>query len=452
MKQILFIAGTSLSPFNTMVTIAEYIKNNSAKYEPVFILSSSQFELKIENLEKKAIKYIKLYENNHQFIKEKNKSILKKIYKAFQKNSLFLCANSMRIHNSLVHKYKKIESICNKFEIQAIFIPCDRCGGYENLFLKYAKENNIKSFVFPYAYTDPVSRLDRRYDKYGLTFDIIKSPWINFYIAKKYPKQVFEHNGVKSLFYPADYILAASKFGSLAKDPWNIGGSGMVDYICLQGQEEKDKSIIYGVKNNLYITGHPEHDLLCQSFLKKNIVRKEFIERFSLDKNKKIVILALPQWYENNVLTRVEADRYHKMLINDILKNDINLLVSLHPKMDVDYYKNKLSKVNILNQSLSACLPIADIFVSGFVGTATWAMLLGIPTVLMNEFDFKYEYILKIKGIIKTDTNTFKYEIAKLLANQEYYEQIQQYQIESSKYFAKFDGKVNQRFLELIEE
>ncbi len=79
-------------------------------------------------------------------------------------------------------------------------------------------------------------------------------------------------------------------------------------------------------------------------------------------------------------------------------------------------------------------------------------MLLGIPTVLMNEFDFKYEYIASLKGILKTDRETFAKEVNRLLADESYYKLIKSHQDESSKYFAKFDGNVNQRFLELIKE
>ncbi len=452
MKKVLFIAGTSLSPFNTMLTIAKHIQKHSNEYEPLFILSTSQFEVKVKDLEAVRIDYKRFYSNSSVNFVKKNESLLRKIYKNLQKTSLFLYLNSIRIYKQLVSNYKKIDEICKDMDIQAIFIPCDRCGGYENLFLKYAKENSIKSFVFPYAYTDPVSRLDRRFDKDELCFNVLKSPWINFMIEKKYPKQVFKHDGLKSLFYPADYVLATSKFGSLALDPWNVGGSGMIDYICLQGEQEKDKSISFGIKDNLYTTGHPEHDLLYESFLQKDRVKNELINKFSLDSSKKIVILALPQWYENKVLNREDSDKYHKLLVQSILSNDVNLLISLHPKMEVEYYKKSLGDVNILEQSLSSCLSIADVFVSGFVGTSTWAMLLGIPTVLMNEFDFKYEYIASLKGILKTDRETFAKEVNRLLADESYYKLIKSHQDESSKYFAKFDGNVNQRFLELIKE
>jgi len=451
MKQkVLFIAGSSLSPFNTMLTIAKYIKENDKSLDPVFVLTSSQFESKISILEENNISYEKMYVKKNNITKDVSK--LKKVYKFLQKSSLFLYLNHFRIYKDLNIKYKKILSMFKPEKIKAIFIPCDRCGGYENLFLKYAQEYKIKSFVFPYAYTDPISRLDVRVKRDELKFSFIKSPWINFLIANKYPKQVFEHNGDKSLFYTADYVLATDKFGSLAKDPWNIGGSGMVDYICLQGEQEKDKSIKYGIKDKLYITGHPEHDLLYNSYLQKDKIKKEIVKKFNLDKNKKIVILALPQWYENSVLSREDSNKYHNLLIEKINEKDVNLLISLHPKMDRKYYQEKLKNIDILDNSLSNVLPIADIFVSGFVGTATWAMLLEIPTILMNEFDFKYEYIMQLNGIIKTDTNSFNSEIDKLIVDNNYYNLIKNYQIQSAKYFAKFDGKVNQRFLNLIKE
>jgi len=449
-KQILFIAGTSLSPFNTMVTIAKYILENS-EYEPFFVLSSSQFESKISLLEQNNISYKKMYGKASNSI-DKNYNLLRKIYKTLQKSSLFLYLNHFRIYKSLVNKYQKILNIFNSDEIQAVFIPCDRCGGYENLFLKFSKEYNIKSFVFPYAYTDPISRLDRRFDKNELIFDMIKSPWLNYMIQSKYPKQIFEHDNKKALFYTSDTILAMDKFGSLPLDPWNIGGSGMIDYICIQGEQEKDKSIQNGVIDHLYITGHPEHNLLYKAYEEQENIKDKLITQFNLDKTKKIIILALPQWYENKILDRDTTDKYHKLFIDSIMKCDINLLVSLHPKMEVSYYEDRLKGINILEQSLSSCLPIADIFVSGFVGTATWAMLLEIPTILMNEFDFKYEYIMKLEGILKTDTDSFENVMVKLINDSEYYNKIKNYQIQSAKYFAKFDGKVNQRFLELIEE
>ena len=106
--------------------------------------------------------------------------------------------------------------------------------------------------------------------------------------------------------------------------------------------------------------------VLYQSYEKKDEVKESLIKEFNLNRDKKIVILALPQWFENKVLNRETTDKYHKLLVDNIIKNDVNLLISLHPKMGIDYYKNKLGNVNVLNQSLSSCLPVADIFVSGF--------------------------------------------------------------------------------------
>ncbi len=79
--------------------------------------------------------------------------------------------------------------------------------------------------------------------------------------------------------------------------------------------KEKDKSISFGIKDNLYTTGHPEHDLLYESFLQKDRVKNELINKFSLDSSKKIVILALPQWYENKVLNREDSDKNHKLIV-----------------------------------------------------------------------------------------------------------------------------------------
>lgn len=452
MKKVLFIAGTSLSPFNTMLTIAKYIQKHSNEYEPLFILSTSQFEVKVKDLESAGIDYKRLYSNSSVSFVKKNESLLRKIYKNLQKTSLFLYLNSIRIYKQLVSNYKKIDDICKDMDIQAIFIPCDRCGGYENLFLKYAKENNIKSFVFPYAYTDPIMRHSKRKNKIELIFNKFYSPWINFFISKKFPKQVFEYDGVKCLFYPADYILATSKFDSLAINPWSIGGSGMIKYICVQGEEEKEKSKRWGVSNNLYITGHPEHDLLYDSIKNIEVIKNSLIEKFNLDKSKKIIVFSLPQWFENDILPKDIALNLQKKLISDIKKSRENLIISLHPKMDKSLYFSELKGENIIFDPLSSYLAIADIFIANSSsGTITWSLLLNIPSILLDEHDFIFKFYEENDCFIKCKDNELSRKIVEI-RKEENMVSIKKNLSKLSSFYAKFDGNVNQRFLELIKE
>lgn len=456
-NKVVFVCGTSLSPFNTMLTMAKYVKDHS-ELEPIFIISKADFEPKFLLLEREGIKFIKLYGSSIQSAPDKSnieikiRQVIKGVYLELQRFSIFHLLYSWVVAKQLRKQYSKLESILNELQIQALFVPSERCRGYEMLSLKYANKNSIKTFVFPYAYTDPISRLDRRIHRQDQGFKIFKAPLLNHYFKGKYPKQIFSHNDTSRYFYPLYFTLAADSFGILPQDPWSVGGSGFVDYTCVQGQEEVDKSNKYGVNRNLYITGHPEHDELYFSSLHEDSIKQQLIRKFTLDSSKKIIIVGLPQWFENKILSREESDNNHLLLLNELNKQDVNLLISLHPKMDQVYYFSKYPQFKILEQSLSSCIAAADIYVSSFVGTALWAMLLGIPCLLMDEFDFKYQYLQGIHGIVKCDRKTFGKNICEMCSDPKYYEELQNLQKYSSKYFAKVDGKVNQRFLDLISE
>ena len=110
------------------------------------------------------------------------------------------------------------------------------------------------------------------------------------------------------------------------------------------------------------------YDHIYKQYLNKNSIRQDMMKKYCLDKDKKNIIIALPQLGEHGELPWNRHWKEINFLIETLESLNHNTLISLHPKMNEKEYKFLEKKYNckILSERLFDVIPSADLFVATY--------------------------------------------------------------------------------------
>ncbi len=202
------------------------------------------------------------------------------------------------------------------------------------------------------------------------------------------------------LFQSREHLLAHKMFGTLSNFPW-FNGNGLNDLILVNNGFDKIDLIDNKVEEKkILIIGHPEYELIYKNFLKKEKLKSKIYQENQFDNNKKLIIAAIPQWFEQGLLNIEEHNKEIKNYLEILSRTECNILLSLHPRQQLkDYLDLEDKYIKISKTKLSNILCCADRYVTNLSSTIIWGILLGIPTVTYDPCKLKYKNLLKFKSI-----------------------------------------------------
>lgn len=421
MKNILIVA-TQPQRFLSQLTFARSINNLTKEFKIYFFIGekvSFQYRSEVNSLEFDIINNIDNYYNPSKNLILKN--IFKKIIKKFillnyrkklkqilnkikyTKLFTYILKRQERIFfDNINNKYEKILKLVKKYNISTFLINGDRHLGYEPIFLKLSKTLNISSIIVYLAlYAEEEQMLLNKPPTKKIKPNIFTSS----YIIKS--QNNLKYKVVDNRFYYNHPTAnALNKFGVLTTNPY-VMGSGYSNILCLPNNFYKNSYIKKNVnKNKIRVVGDTIYDHLYKQLLNKLEIKKKIIEKYNLDKNKKIFIFAPSQLAEHFITSWERHWKDINFLIKTLCEVDGNILISLHPKMDRSKYKflENQNNCKILNEPLSDVLPTADMFIAGFSSTIIWSVLCGIRTIIVDTANLRlkiYDFLKSVKTVNK---------------------------------------------------
>ncbi|GAB1536515.1 hypothetical protein ADMFC3_21460 [Geovibrio sp. ADMFC3] len=291
-------------------------------------------------------------------------------------------------YHSFTARHKLVSEYVKNADIDVIFINGDRHLGDECVFLKVAEELNIPT-VIPYL----VDFADKeRILKLGGGIPVVKRRWfVSEYVRKTQQNLPYSYDDL--YYYPHPIGNVLHDLGIHASNPF-VMGSGKSTVICLNNKYSADKYAELGVeRQKIRIIGDISYDGLYRQNLKREEIKAEFSEIYEFDLKRKIIVIALPQLAEHNILTWDKHWKEIKFLISSLCSSGAEVLISLHPKMSRKSYSflETAYRCRILNERLSYALPAADVFVATFSSTVVWSVLCGINTVVVDFYELNYK-------------------------------------------------------------
>jgi hypothetical protein len=305
-------------------------------------------------------------------------------------------------------------------EPQVVFSMSDRTHDYiESSILWEAKRSGVLIFLPYVAHYDKKTALGYRRDSQGKLkpeFSVFRE----FNLYKLWHSLFFRKTLFQGSFFQDVYVLKAHhRNGSLSKYPWWIG-NGLSDVVCISSLN--DMGIYQNNRVNpkkLFITGHVQYDSVYDGYINKKKIKEKYINDYSLDAKKEIVVVALPPYYEQGFMN--SRDHWHAIneIIEILVRQKCNVLISLHPRVNKNQYiflEARFPGCFIAKERLYKFISIADIFIAAPSTTVAWACLCGVQTIVLDLLCLNkkfYEYLSSVSTIENIDE--IEYLIKELL-------------------------------------
>jgi len=421
-----------------------FIKNlNKNSNIKIFIFISDK--IKKENV-------IKLFKSDFKILNYEDNKIKHNLKKILLITKLLSIIKLIFFNLSLVqliYEYMHLRKL-NKFylyskkiiienNIDLIFSNSDRSAELENSILKAARELEIPIIVPYLTLLAEYSVLikSKKQNKINSLYNIFLS-----FKFKKYQIQ-------KKDFYPFFIMNALYKFGTLSKNPW-IMGNGYSDIICCNNTYTYQQFINDGVdEKKLIVTGDVSYDEIFLNLKNKNKNKNSFYKKNNIDFHKKNILVALPQLAEDGIMPWNQHWEEVNFICNSLDKLNANILISLHPKMNIDKYKFLEGKFNlkIIKQNLSTSIPYADLFIATYSSTILWSILCKINTIVIDFYNLDRSFYNSLKSprLFKK-----KSEYISFIENQPFKKKFFDEDLNLLSFQKTFDGNVINRYIDLI--
>ena len=351
-------------------------------------------------------------------------------------------------HNLKLYK-KTTKNYFSQNNVTAVLSMADRTHDYiESSILYNARLLKIK-VILPYiAHYDIKSALIYRKNKNGeisSEFNPFKPISLYKLIAYfRFKKQLYN-----KVFYQAPYILNAhKKEKTLSHYPWWIG-NGNSDLVCVDSKYTLNKFLDNRVlKDKIVITGHPQYDEIYKCKQDYNSIYKKLSKQYNFNIKKKLIIFSLPQHAEQGFIKFSEHFHQIKMILNQLVMIDCNVIISMHPRQNfLDYnFIFKDYNFNISKDPLHKIIATADLFIASNSSTSVWSALCGIPSLnIVGPTENLYKHL---KSIIYVDEINKISETALLLFKKKLLNFSDDWDLLSRD--KVFDGKFIKRFIALL--
>jgi len=163
-------------------------------------------------------------------------------------------------------------------------------------------------------------------------------------------------------------------------------------------------------ENRLIIIGHPKYDFLKKISSEES--RKKLKKEFNFDQKKKLIIIAMSQWNEND-------DKWMSDFIKFCNDNDFEIIIKIHPMYKLTNIELSTKKIESLKKLCTrnkfwitydfdfySLLSASDLVITDFSTAGIEAKLLGKPVISTNFSSSPWNYLqLEETGTVITVKN-----------------------------------------------
>jgi hypothetical protein len=183
---------------------------------------------------------------------------------------------------------------------------------------------------------------------------------------------------------------------------------------------------------------------------------KQLCERFSWDASRRMICIALPplvndkdsnsRFFDFDVLME-------KFLPSACDFSSINVLVSLHPRINLELIKSYRCPDNLrlIGEPVEVFIPMCDVFISTYSSTIRTAVALRIPVINYDILNFDYELFRDVAGIAYTPDESHYCDVLRdCISEGEKYQELTDQLRTSNLLSSTLDGRSKQRILKAI--
>lgn len=283
-----------------------------------------------------------------------------------------------------------LDRLLREFDIAIVVVADDRSLGFEYGIVHAAAQRSLPSIAVPFALSDPNADWIRRSERpiFDVDSGFGPSRWLKRQLANRFPGNVREQGGRRLMFLTAGQVLGIHAFGRGFPVAWAYGG-GATDFAAVFDETILHKQISLGVSPaKLVLTGQCSLDALYRMSLDRQERRRSLDDRLGLDPSASLIICAVPQYGEHGMMDHSCHSTMSSELFRQLRSSGANVLLSLHPRSSPADYADAATQAGAVISPLPLIdvLAAADLFVATHSSTVRWAILLGVPVIILDDF------------------------------------------------------------------
>lgn len=237
---------------------------------------------------------------------------------------------------------------------------------------------------------------DRRNQLHGIQVSMVQR-----LLAWRGSRHIFGAGGIRYSYFKPGRTLACLVCGLYPSNPWFFGSD--VDACLVDSRLVAEALVAGGVpRHNILVTGNQIHDVLALSEEERQSRRALLCRHYGC-RRERLLVVALPHLAEHGLLNWQEHWAEMEYIVATLVATaNADVLISLHPRCDRASYEpmaNRLG-VRILDEALKYALPVADLFACQWSGTTTWAVSLGIPTMVFDWYGISSMGLEYLEGFV----------------------------------------------------
>jgi hypothetical protein len=476
-RRTVFLLHASAASLQELLIVAEAMHHDQ-RYRPVLILTSKSLEEYVARNAPPGLDILRWYSSKDSSATEAEEAVpatpkmpnlhvarkivallrtigRKALYAPSPLSDLATLVSGARTIHFLRQELVRVRRVFEQYQPVALLLSSDRRGGTESTFIRVAREYQCFKLVVPFAYSEAegsaILRKNWPLCQGGSNPQIL----LKYLVQILYPGQVHVSPSGTFLFYPPATTLSLAAMRMLSPNPWQSGG-GFSDLTGVLSEAERNRYQQMGVpKEKMIVTGQPSLDSLYQVATNGQGLVSRLSETYCIDSRRKRILCAVPQLAEHGFLSWERHWKEITFLVSSLTQTGAHILLSLHPKSDPERYVflEKQYGVRILREPLRMVLPAAHLFVATFSSTIQWAVLLGIPSVVVDFYGMNYPMYDHLPGVLKVTNKAVLVRVLRsVLENPSYYDYLKREQQKAAPTIARFDGQATQRILDLIGE
>jgi hypothetical protein len=320
-------------------------------------------------------------------------------------------------------------------------------------YVKAAHDEGIAAVVIPsfmaaahewaqFVHGDPLHALDRLSNRMA---------------ASLYPRWAMTYRDKELVALPAHEVLARQWLGIAPPQPWLLH-SGQADAIAVESEAMRRYCLLEGLPpRQLVLTGTVDHDRMYERLENAAALREAMYRRLGLPADRPLLLTALPpdQLYDRR-RKECEFDDYGalvKLWIESLVAaRRFNVVVSLHPsvKRETMQYIEDWG-VKIADDSVSAVIPLCDVFVASVSATIQWAIACGKPVLNYDVYRYRYPDYVGVEAVLLVEEqHAYRGALERLTSDDACRAELAAKQARAARYWGLLDGKAGERLLALF--
>ncbi|PIS12084.1 MAG: hypothetical protein COT73_00350 [Bdellovibrio sp. CG10_big_fil_rev_8_21_14_0_10_47_8] len=378
----------------------------------------------------------------------RSSKFLQQFARLVRESSLICLWRQRRNRKFFVGRMKKVDKIFSQIHPSVVFSFGDRHLDIEAAVLMVAHAQDIP-VICPYCTYHGVEGLLKIRQLQGEP-----KRWWPFSVYRTIVGWYLPGQVRQGYFYqPPSITMAVHSLGGLSKNPW-VFGNGLSDVVCVDNEFTEKRYLAEGVPSaKLRVVGDVSYDVIFEQFVRKEKLRQEIAQEYGLDAAKKTLIFALPQFAEQGVMGWDQHWQEIRLLTQQAVDSGFNVLISLHPRVNPQEYEflERDFAVHVSRRPMKEILPVGDVFLAINSSTVFWAVLCGIPSVIIDAYGLSsvpFEHLKTVRLV--NDPHRLSSEIIRAVEEGLQHQENLKEDWKNLSREKVFDGKVTERYYDIV--